>query len=318
MKVLIYGGAGFIGPRIMKRILNQGHEVYCFDLNSSSPLIADIKDKIHFIRGDVTLMDDVYRAMVEAKPDRVLHLAYLLGVRYDGVTSEQDPHYAVRLNIMGTDNVFEAARVVGIKRVTYASSLVVYGRQSFFGERPLTEADLRLGSGIYPACKVFNEHQADWYNNGFKMKIVGVRPVNITGPDKVRGSMDHVQCITLPARGLAVEFPFKDSMRVVMHVDDISEIFTRITLAESPQFSVYNAGGQTVSLGGLADMVKEFLPDAKITFQKEQGGKEASGNYMMDATRMTNEFHYTPAPFRQRVKEIINDVRKDAGLPPVN
>jgi nucleoside-diphosphate-sugar epimerase len=315
MKVLIYGGAGFIGPRVMRRMLNLGHEIYCVDLNINSSAIADIKDKIHFIRGDVTVMDDVYRAMVEAKPDRVLHLAYLLGVRFDGVTAEQDPHYAVRLNIMGTDNVFEAARVWGIKRVTYASSLVVYGKQSFFGERALTEADLRLGTGVYPACKVFNEHQADWYNSAFKMKIVGVRPVNITGPDKMRGTMDHVQAITLPARGQPVKLPFKDTYRCIMHVDDMSEIFVRVTLAESPQFHIYNGGGETISLGSLADLVKEFLPDAQITFEKESGGKEASGNYMMDNSRMVNEFHYTPAPFRQRVKEIINDIRKDAGLP---
>ena len=317
MKVLIYGGAGFIGPRVMHRLLERGHDVWCVDLNANSPLLADIKDKIHFIRGDVTLMDDVVRAMVEAKPDRVLHLAYLLGVRFDGVSAEQDPHYSVRLNIMGTDNVFEAARILGVKRITWASSLAVYGRQSLFGERALTEDDYRLGTGVYAASKIYNEHQADWFNSAFKMKIVGIRPVNITGPDKARGSMDHVQCIVLPARGQPVQFPFRDATRIIMHVDDVSEIFVRVTLAESPQYSIYNGGGETASLGTLSEMVKEYLPDAKITFQKEQGGKETSGNYMMDNTRLFKEFGYTPAPFKQRVREIINDIRKERGLPPV-
>lgn len=317
MKILIYGGAGFIGPRVMRRLLNLGHEVYCVDLNAGSPAISDIKDKIHFIRGDVTLMDDVVRAMIESKPDRVLHLAYLLGYRFDGMTAEQDPHYAVRLNIIGTDNCFEAARICGVKRVTYASSLVVYGRQSLFGERALIEDDARFGTGVYAVSKIYNEHQAEWYNKAFGMKIAGVRPVNITGPDKVRGSMDHVQCITLPARGQVVQFPFRDTMRNIMHVDDISEIFVRITVAESPHYPIYNSGGETMSLGNLSEIVKKFLPDAKITFEKEQGGKEASGNYMMDNTRLVKEFNFTPSPFRQRVKEIINDVRKDAGLPPV-
>ena len=317
MKVLIYGGAGFIGPRVMHRLLDRGHDVWCVDLNANSPLLADIKDKIHFIRGDVTLMDDVVRAMVEAKPDRVLHLAYLLGVRFDGVSAEQDPHYSVRLNIMGTDNVFEAARILGVKRITWASSLAVYGRQSLFGERALTEDDYRLGTGVYAASKIYNEHQVDWFNSAFKMKIVGIRPVNITGPDKARGSMDHVQCIVLPARGQPVQFPFRDATRIIMHVDDVSEIFVRVTLAESPQYSIYNGGGETASLGTLSEMVKEYLPDAKITFQKEQGGKETSGNYMMDNTRLFKEFGYTPAPFKQRVREIINDIRKERGLPPV-
>ena len=105
------------------------------------------------------------------------------------------------------DNCFEAARLLGIKRVVYASSLAVYGRQSEYGDRPLTEDDLRLGTGVYSVSKIFNEHQAEWYNQAYGMQITGVRPANVTGPDKERGSMDHVRAVTLPAAGQAVSFP---------------------------------------------------------------------------------------------------------------
>ena len=67
-------------------------------------------------------MDDVAEAMLEARPDRILNLAYLLGA------GEDDPHLAVRLNVLGMDNCFEAARLCGIRRVVYASSLAVYGQ----------------------------------------------------------------------------------------------------------------------------------------------------------------------------------------------
>ena len=164
MKVLVLGGAGFIGPRVMRRFLERGHEVACMDINPNSPTIADIRERLQLFRGDITLMDDVVRAVIESKPDRILNLAYLLGTRPDGVTDAQDPHYAVRLNILGMDNCFEAARMCQVPRVVYASSLAVYGRQSFYGDRPLTEEDLRMGSGVYAASKIFNEHQADWYN----------------------------------------------------------------------------------------------------------------------------------------------------------
>src|SRR5438552_540034 len=203
MKVLVLGGAGFIGPRVMRRLTERGHEVACMDVNPNSPSIADLKGRIAVTRGDVTLLDDVIRVMLEEKPDRVVNLAYLLGARSDGVTGDQDPHYAVRLNILGMDNCFEAAHICGIKRVVYASSLAVYGQQRLFGDRALTEDDLRLGTGVYAASKIFNEHQAEWYNKAFGMQITGVRPANVTGPDKVRGSTDHVPCITQPARGQA-------------------------------------------------------------------------------------------------------------------
>ena len=163
------------------------------------------------------------------------------------------PHPQVRLNILGMDNCFEAARMLGIRRVVYASSLAVYGPQRLHGDRAVTEADLRLGTGIYAVSKTFNEHQADWYNRAFDMAITGVRPANITGPDKVRGSMNHVQCQVLPARNEPVSFPYRDTMTLPLHVEDIAEVFLRVTLAEETHYSIYNSGGNPTSMGDLAE-----------------------------------------------------------------
>lgn len=309
MKVLVLGGAGFIGPRVMRRLVERGHDVACMDVNPNSPLLADLKDQVQVSRGDITLMDDVIRAMMEARPDRVLNLAYLLG------SGDNDPHFAVRLNILGMDNCFEAARICGIKRVVYASSLAVYGQQRHFGDRAVVEDDLRMGAGVYAASKVYNEHQAEWYNRAYQMAITGVRPANVTGPDKVRGSMDHVQCITQPARGLPVSFPYRDAMRLPIHVDDIAEVFTRVTLAESTHHPIYNSGGETISLGDLADLVRRYLPDAQISFEQDEGGRTTSGLYMMDYARLLQEFEVQYAPFAQRVLEIINEIRAEEGLP---
>ncbi len=317
MKVLVLGGAGFIGPRVMQRLVDRGHDVACMDINPNSPTLEELKGKIESTRGDITLMDDVVEAVIQTKPDRIINLAYLLGFRPNGVTDAQDPHYAVRINILGMDNAFEAARMCGVKRVVYASSLAVYGRQSFYGERPLTEDDVRMGSGVYAASKIYNEHQAEWFNSAYNMEIVGIRPSNVTGPDKVRGSMDHVRVITEAARGLPASFPFKDAMRLPIHVDDISEMFTRMTLAEKTQYAVYNSGGETISMGDIAALVQTHLPDAQISFENEIGGRELSGNYMMDNSRLVQEFEYDLAPYPQRVLEIINAVRADEGLPPV-
>jgi nucleoside-diphosphate-sugar epimerase len=311
MKVLVLGGAGFIGPRVMRRLVERGHEVACMDINPSAPSLDGLKGRIEVSRGDVTLMDDVMRAMIDAKPDRVLNLAYWLG-------DDRDPHFGVRLNVLGMDNCFEAARLLGIRRVIYASSLAVYGQQANFGDRAVTEDDDRRGSGLYSVSKIYNEHQADWYNRRYDMQITGVRPANVTGPDKIRGSMDHVQAVTQPSRGLPVNFRFRDAMRLPIHVEDISEIFVRVTLAEATEYPIYNSGGVTISMGELASLVQRYLPDARITFDNETGGRAASGLYMMDNSRLVQEFEVSLAPFEQRVLEIINEVRKDEGLPAVS
>ena len=63
-------------------------------------------------------------------------------------------------------------------------------------------------------------------------------------------------------------------MRCPIHVDDIAEVFARVLLTEKPTHRIYNSGGIAISLGEIADIVRAYLPDAKINFEKESGGKE--------------------------------------------
>jgi len=65
-------------------------------------------------------------------------------------------------------------------------------------------------------------------------------------------------------------------------------------------------------------LVREFLPDARISFDHETGGKEASGNYLIENSRLIQEFGLQYLPYRQRVLQIINDTRREAGLPHVS
>ena len=169
------------------------------------------------------------------------------------------------------------------------------------------------GEYQYAKHKIVNEWQAQDYTEKFGMLITGIRPANVTGPDKVRGSVDHVNIITEPARGNAITFPFKDAMRCPIHVDDIAEVFARVLLTEKPKHRIYNSGGIAISLGEIADIVRSYLPDAKISFEKESGGKEVSGNYMIDNTRLVSEFGVQYRPYRDRVLQIVNDIR----LPPI-
>jgi nucleoside-diphosphate-sugar epimerase len=182
----------------------------------------------------------------------------------------------------------------------------------------VTEDDFRHGHVQYAMHKIFNEWQAQDYREKHGMEITAIRPANVTGNDKIVGSVDHVKCITFPARGEAISFPYKDAMRCPVHVDEIAEIFARVIMTDKPQHGVYNTGGVAISLGEIADMVREFLPGAKITFDKDTGGKAISGNYLIDNSRLVQEFGVQYRPYRERVLQIINEVRREAGLPHVD
>jgi len=311
MSIFIIGGTGFIGRRLIPLLAKRGEEIVCMDINPQTANYGDFAKQVRVVRGDVTQFDDVVGQMAAAKASRVINLAYLLG-------SEHPPRFAFKLNILGMDNCFEAARILGVNRVVYASSLAVSGEQKFYGNRQVTEEDFRHGHVQYAMHKIFNEWQAQDYREKHGLEITAIRPANVTGNDKIVGSVDHVFCITDPARGKAVSFPYKDAMRCPIHVDDIAEVFARVVMSDKPKHWVYNTGGTPISLGELAEMVRGFLPDAQITFGKETGGKELSGNYLIDNSRLVEEFGVQYRPYRERVLQIINEVRAEEGLPPVS
>jgi nucleoside-diphosphate-sugar epimerase len=310
MSILVIGGTGFIGRRLVPLLAQRGEEIVCMDINPATANYENYGKQVRVVRGDVSQFDDVMATMVEAKPERVVNLAYFLG-------SEHPPRVAFKLNILGMDNCFEAARLAGVRRVAYASSLAVSGEQHFYGDRVVTEDDFRHGHVQYAMHKIFNEWQAQDYREKHGLDITAIRPANVTGNDKIVGSVDHVKIITFPARGEPISFPFKDAMRCPIHVDEVAEIFARVIMSDRPTHWVYNTGGIAISLGEIADLVREYLPDAKISFGKDTGGNEISGNYLIDNTRLVQEFGVQYRPYRERVLQIINEVRREAGLPAI-
>src|SRR2546427_12064746 len=265
MSVLVIGATGFIGPRVIRRLVARGETVVGMDLNPAAATFAGVPVGAPVVRGDVTQFEDVMRTVLDVKPDRLINLAYGLGA------GEGNPPQVMRLDILGMDNCFEACRLAGVKRVVYASSIAVSGQQSHFGDRLVNEDDPAHGTSQYAMHKIFNEFQARKYIKNYGMSITGVRPANVTGPDKVPGSVDHGQMMVDAARGRPVHLPSKGLMRLMIHVEDIAEVFTRVLLADAPRHPLYNSGGIPVSLGELADIVRGFLPDAQITFAEEGG-----------------------------------------------
>jgi len=310
MSTLVIGGTGFIGRRLIPLLAQRGEEIVCMDINPQTADYSALSKQVRVVRGDISQFDDIMAVMTAVKPDRTINLAYYIG-------SDLPPRVAFKLNVLGMDNCFEAARLAGCNRVAYASSLAVSGEQKFYGDRIVNEDEFRHGHVQYAMHKIFNEWQAQDYRDKHGMEITTIRPANVTGPDKIVGSVDHVKCITFPARGEGISFPYKDAMRCPIHVDEIAEIFARVIMKEKPEHTVYNSGGHTISMGDLADLVREFLPDAKITFDKETGGKELSGNYLIDNSRLVQEFGVQYRPYRERVLQIINEVRREQGLPAI-
>jgi len=299
VSVFVFGGAGFIGRRVVSSFAKAGHETYSIDI-ALSELGEDVGRNATALAVDLTNFDDVMAAMAAHKPEIVINLAYM---------RETTPHAAMRVNVLGMDNCFEAARLNGVRHVLFASSIAVNGRQKQYGDREIVESDPTFPTYQYAVHKVFNEWQAKEYREKHGLRITGIRVAHAAAPDKTVGAVDHVQCIVAPARGQSVKLGFRDTKRCVIHVDDVAEIFYQVARKEKPEFDLYNSGGQTLTLGEILDMVRAVVPEADVSFEKETGGDEKSVAYRFDNSRLANEFSIAVPPYEQRVAEMIEAVR---------
>src|SRR5436190_9067174 len=186
MNVLVTGGAGFIGSHLCERLLQAGHAVWAFDdLNSFyDPQIkqANIRDlqaqakPFEFVYGDLTDADAV-KELVQSVPfDQVIHLAARAGVR----PSLEERALYQRVNVEGTTNLLEAARLQGVKKVIIASSSSVYGVNS---KVPFSENDPVFHAiSPYAASKLACEALGHVYHHVYGLDVVMLRFFTVYGP----------------------------------------------------------------------------------------------------------------------------------------
>ncbi|HEM62317.1 MAG TPA: NAD-dependent epimerase/dehydratase family protein [Chloroflexi bacterium] len=182
MKVLITGGAGYIGSHLVDRVLADGHEVVVLD-NLSLGKMANIDHNLHsdrfrFVEGDI--LDAGLVGELVARCELIYHLAAVVGVRY----VLDDPLQTMMTNVWGTDNVLKAA-CNGARRVVLASSSEVFGKA---GALPLREDGDRLlgptsvSRWCYSVGKALDEHLALAYHRQRGLWVTVLRYFNSYGP----------------------------------------------------------------------------------------------------------------------------------------
>ena len=308
MSVLVTGGTGFIGNRIIRKLLDRGEEVVCFDLAPPRTNLEPYLERIKMYRGDITQLPHLLEAINTNGVHKIIHMAALLPP-----DTEERHSYAMQVNIGGTNNVFEAARWTGIERVVYASSIAVYGVQDTFGERPINEDDLNDPINVYGMTKSVNDFSAKRYIDRHGLDLVGVRICTVFGHGRVTGMTGMIGglLMSLPAIGQAVSMPFHhEEQSPMIHAEDAAEIFVRAALADKLNHSIYISGGSMCSIKEMADIVRDFIPGAQIS----TGDQLVPHVYNVDNSRMLADIGYEIAPLRQRILDHINDARSEAGM----
>jgi len=175
MRYLVTGGAGFIGSNTVDELVRRGHSVVVLDDLSAGKEenLADVRNKITFIKGTITDIEIIRKAIFEA--DYVIHLAARTSVPY----SMKDPVETNRVNIDGTLNVLVAARDARVKRIVFAASSSAYGETPTL---PKTENMQPMPISPYGVTKYVGELYAQTFGRCFGLENVCLRYFNIFGP----------------------------------------------------------------------------------------------------------------------------------------
>jgi UDP-glucuronate 4-epimerase len=275
MRILVTGGAGFIGSHLVEKLLAEGHEVAAlddfndfYDPEIKRRNLAAVSDKIVLHAVDLRNAADVHAVFEGANFDTVIHLAARAGVR----PSIGNPQLYYDTNVGGTLHLLEAARAAGLQRFIFASSSSVYGLAKSV---PFAE-ELHLTQTVspYAATKIAGEFLCSTYSHLYKMRIVALRFFTVYGP-RQRPDLAIHQFTRRIWNGKPIDqFGDGTTRRDYTYIDDIIQGVVASLNYEGALFDIFNLGeNQTIQLKDLIVAIEQALGrKAKINYLPEQPG----------------------------------------------
>lgn len=297
-RIFLTGGAGFIGCHTVALLLDAGHEVAIYDsfINYVFPLnpvhidninqrLRSIQDRIKIYRGGTQDQDCLRRAVLDFRPQRIIHLAAMPLANL----AVEHPEEAVQAILMGTLSLLQAARdLPGFERLVYVSSSMVYGD---FGRAPVKEDDLKDPKELYGSMKLSGELLVRSFGRLFEIDYAIVRPSAVYGPTdnnrRVLGIFLENALAGKPliVRGSAntLDFTF---------VEDTARGIVCATLHPAASGRAFNiTRGRARSILEGAEIVARLVPGASIQVVEHDKRMPVRGT--LDITRATNEIGYT-------------------------
>ena len=275
MRILVTGGAGFIGSHLVEKLLSLGHDVAILDDFNDfydpqikrQNIAAVAKDvEIHHLdlRDSGAVRDLFHREKFEA----IAHLAARAGVR----PSIQNPQLYYDTNVDGTLHLLDAARVTGVERFIFASSSSVYGNSKsvpFSEDRQLIQT-----LSPYGATKIAGEFLCSTYSHLYGMRVVALRYFTVYGPRQRPDLAIHQFTRRIHAGKPIDQFGDGTTRRDYTYIDDIIQGTIAALKYDGPMFDIFNLGeNETIQLRDLIAGIENALGEkAKINRLPEQPG----------------------------------------------
>ena len=275
MRILVTGGAGFIGSHLVEKLLVAGHAVVViddfndfYDPEIKHANIASFAKHVMVRHADLRDAAAVRNLFHREKIDAIAHLAARAGVR----PSIQFPELYYDTNVMGTLHLLEAARMTGVERFVFASSSSVYGGSKIV---PFSE-DQRLTQTLSPygATKVAGEFLCSTYSHLYQIRVVALRYFTVYGPRQRPDLAIHQFTRRIHAAQPIDQFGDGTTRRDYTYIDDVIQGTMAALQYEGPRYDIFNLGeSETIQLNELISAIEQVLgKKAKVNRLPEQPG----------------------------------------------
>src|SRR5213592_944207 len=273
MRVLVTGGAGFIGSHLAEKLLASGHQVVIlddfndfYDPQTKHGNIAGLARDVTVYHVDLRDSESVRNLFHREKVDAIAHLAARAGVR----PSIQQPRLYYDTNVTGTLHLLEAARVTGVERFVFASSSSVYGaskRIPFSEDEHLTQT-----FSPYAATKIAGEFLCSTYSHLYNLRVVALRYFTVYGPRQRPDLAIHQFTRRIYAGQPIDQFGDGSTRRDYTYIDDVIQGTMAALEYDGPRYDIFNLGeSDTIQLKDLIAAIENALgKKAKINQLPEQ------------------------------------------------
>jgi UDP-glucuronate 4-epimerase len=293
MRVLVTGGAGFVGSHVCERLLERGDEVWVLDnFNDSYDPAIKRDNAAHLVgarvvEGDIRDVQCVQRLFRESRPEGLIHLAAMAGVR----ASLRDPLHYIDVNVRGTQILLDELRSAAETRTVFVSSSSVYGTNERVPFRE--DDDIHRPVSPYAATKRAGELLCYTHHHLYRTPIACLRFFTVYGP-RQRPEMAIHKFVQRILAGQPIPF-FGDgsTRRDYTYVDDIVDGVLK-ALDRSRGYQIYNLGeSQTVSLSELVELLGELTGRRPILDRKPPQPGDVPITYA-DVSKARRELGYEP------------------------
>jgi threonine 3-dehydrogenase len=313
MAVLITGGSGFIGSSLAGELLSQGEKVVIFDKVIENSLFRGVEG-VSLVKGDITSSHHLLNAMRDHKIVSVFHTAGILSAM-----SEADPWTALDINAFGTYHVLEAARLFGVRKLVFTSSM---GSYTVAQGTIVTEETKQSPTLIYGVTKVFGELLGLYYHRRFGLDFRGIRLPQLIGPNVKAFGFGQYNPWMIEAAIKGEPFEIwapEETVLPLLYIKDAVRSLMMLYDADEEKLStrVYNLGQimPAPTAQEVLNEVKKHYPEAQITFKVNPDAEVGLATIpkIISGDAAEREWGWRVAySLADTVKDFIDDYKKTA------